>query len=423
MLRLAILLSCFSVATLVGQTQWTKYSGNPLISPGQINYYSCNGFDYWQSWMPTVLFENGIYRMWYVGDGYAPDRTYSFGYRISDDGVNWFSYEKNPVLLPGSSFDNQYMWGGTIVKDGTEYKLYYGGFSSTTQKWSVGLATSTDGIHWAKRPDPVLTGGGPGSWDVNGVSQPCVMKDGAGQYRMWFGGSTNQSTTAIGCATSTDGITWVEYSGNPILTATTANQWESFLVSDPRVVKVGSTYHMLYFGTPAAPTYQIGYASSSDGIQWSRYSGNPVVRLGQSGSWDDYSLSMHCVIWQDSTFKMWYAGRRADQIFQIGYATSPLGPTDVNPTKDLPEEFKLQQNYPNPFNPSTTLVYDVPGRSHITLKVYNTLGQEVTTLVDEERMAGSYSVVWDAQSVASGTYWTQMTADGKTVVQKMILLK
>ena len=213
MLRLAILLSCFSVATLVGQTQWTKYSGNPLISPGQINYYSCNGFDYWQSWMPTVLFENGIYRMWYVGDGYAPDRTYSFGYRISDDGVNWFSYEKNPVLLPGSSFDNQYMWGGTIVKDGTEYKLYYGGFSSTTQKWSVGLATSTDGIHWAKRPDPVLTGGGPGSWDVNGVSQPCVMKDGAGQYRMWFGGSTNQSTTAIGCATSTDGITWVEYSG------------------------------------------------------------------------------------------------------------------------------------------------------------------------------------------------------------------
>ena len=97
--------------------------------------------------------------------------------------------------------------------------------------------------------------------------------------------------------------------------------------------------------------------------------------------------------------------------------------TGVNPDVALPKAFALNQNYPNPFNPSTTLSYDVPTRSHITLRVYNTLGQEVATLVDEDRSAGSYSVVWDASGIASGTYLTQLTADGKSVVQKMVLLK
>lgn len=302
--------------------------------------------------------------------------------------------------------------------------MYYGAYSSSTGKWSIGYATSPDGMQWTKRATPVLTSGAPGSWDEMGPSTPCVLKEGTGQYSMWFTSYASSTGLAIGYATSADGITWTKHQGNPILTSRPSNAWESALVSDARVVKVGSTYHMWYHGAPGAGNYQIGYASSSDGINWNRFSGNPVLHLGSSGSWESFTLSMHSVIFEDSTFKMWY-GARDDyyQAFQIGYATSPLGPTDVEPIKELPQEFRLQQNYPNPFNPSTTLVYDVPSRSRITLKVYNALGQEVATLVDEERMAGTYSVVWDAQGVASGTYWTRMTADGKSVVQKMILLK
>ena len=96
---------------------------------------------------------------------------------------------------------------------------------------------------------------------------------------------------------------------------------------------------------------------------------------------------------------------------------------NVKPTQEGPREFRLQQNYPNPFNPSTTIEYDVPARAHITLKVYNALGQEVATLVDEERAPGSYTAVWDAKGVASGSYWSRMTADGVSMVQKMILVK
>jgi hypothetical protein len=100
-----------------------------------------------------------------------------------------------------------------------------------------------------------------------------------------------------------------------------------------------------------------------------------------------------------------------------------MTPTDVKPILQIPAEFNLRQNYPNPFNPATTIEYDVPARARIMLKIYNTLGQEVASLVDEERMPGTYSAVWDARGAASGTYWSRMTADGKSVVQKMILLK
>jgi predicted GH43/DUF377 family glycosyl hydrolase len=373
--------------------------------------------------MPTVLFDNGLYRMWYVADGYAPYRTWSIGYAVSEDGLNWFHYDKNPVLLPGFTFDNGYTWGGTVLKDGSQYKMYYGAYSSATQKWSVGLAVSTDGRQWTKHLTPVMTAGATGSWDEVGDNAPCVIKEGPGQYVMWFTGSNSSTIVALGYATSPDGITWTKFEGNPILTREPSNPWESYLVTDCRIAKVGTTYHMFYHGAPGSYGYQIGYASSSDGIHWTRYAGNPILRLGSSGSWESFTLSQHWVIWQDSTFKMWCGARGNDQIFQIGYASSPLTPTDVKPARRAPDDFKLSQNYPNPFNPSTTIEYDVPTRSRITLKVYNTLGQEVATLVDEERMPGTYSAVWDAKGVASGTYWSRMTADGKSVVQKMILLK
>jgi predicted GH43/DUF377 family glycosyl hydrolase len=373
--------------------------------------------------MPTVIYDEGMYRMWFVGDGYVPDRAYSFGYAVSENGVDWFQYAKNPVLTQGSNFDDRYMWGGTVIRDGNLYRLYFGGYSSLTQKWSVGMATSTDRIHWSKLASPVLTGGGTGSWDVNGVSQPCVVKESEGQYKMWYGGSTNQSTTAIGFATSTDGVVWEKYSGNPILVPSSNLPWESYLLSDPRVVKVGSTYHMFYFGANNSSLYQIGYASSENGTQWERYSGNPVIRVGESGSWDDYTLSAHWVMWKDSSFMVWYAGRTSEGIFQLGYATSQLTTSTVSPKREFPNEFSLHPNYPNPFNPSTTIAFDVPKKAMIQLRIFDMLGAEISTLVNEEKNPGSYSVTWDASGRSSGTYWFRLTSNGVTVTQKSLLLK
>jgi glucose/arabinose dehydrogenase len=89
----------------------------------------------------------------------------------------------------------------------------------------------------------------------------------------------------------------------------------------------------------------------------------------------------------------------------------------------LPETFILEQNYPNPFNPKTVINYQVPKNGIITLKVYDVLGNETATLVDEVKIAGSYSVDFDASQLTSGIYFYKLTAEDFSSVRKMILLK
>jgi photosystem II stability/assembly factor-like uncharacterized protein len=88
-----------------------------------------------------------------------------------------------------------------------------------------------------------------------------------------------------------------------------------------------------------------------------------------------------------------------------------------------PNEYKLSQNYPNPFNPSTTITYSLPKRSFVTLKIYDLLGRELTTLVNEEKPGGTYKVTWNAQNIPSSVYFYKITAGGYSKVNKMILLK
>ena len=99
---------------------------------------------------------------------------------------------------------------------------------------------------------------------------------------------------------------------------------------------------------------------------------------------------------------------------------------DNNPT--LPERFVLYQNYPNPFNAGTTIEYSLPRRSHVTIEVFNVLGQRVRLLVDREKSAGSYTITWDGtnhsgQLVASGVYLYRFQAGDHIETKKMQLLK
>lgn len=99
-------------------------------------------------------------------------------------------------------------------------------------------------------------------------------------------------------------------------------------------------------------------------------------------------------------------------------------PTDVNSSFDaLPETYALSQNYPNPFNPTTEIKYDIPTKSHTTLKVYNILGQEVETLIDEDKSPGHHSISWDASEYSSGVYFYKITADDFVETKKMVLAK
>ena len=88
-----------------------------------------------------------------------------------------------------------------------------------------------------------------------------------------------------------------------------------------------------------------------------------------------------------------------------------------------PEEFKLIQNYPNPFNPATTIKYQISKLSFITLKVYDVLGNEVATLVNEEKPAGKYEVEFNGSELTSGIYFYQMKTGSFIETKKMVLIK
>ena len=90
---------------------------------------------------------------------------------------------------------------------------------------------------------------------------------------------------------------------------------------------------------------------------------------------------------------------------------------------EIPQAFSLSQNYPNPFNPSTTIRFALPKSGRIELKVYNALGQEVATLVNEDKAAGTYSLQWNAGELASGVYFYRLKAGEYTDTRKLLLLK
>jgi hypothetical protein len=93
------------------------------------------------------------------------------------------------------------------------------------------------------------------------------------------------------------------------------------------------------------------------------------------------------------------------------------------PVTGVPEVFTLEQNYPNPFNPTTTIRYGLPRRGHIHLAVFNSLGQRVATLVQDEREAGFHEVVFDASRVASGVYYCTMNAANSVLTRKLLLIR
>ncbi|HMD14491.1 MAG TPA: T9SS type A sorting domain-containing protein, partial [Bacteroidota bacterium] len=135
---------------------------------------------------------------------------------------------------------------------------------------------------------------------------------------------------------------------------------------------------------------------------------------------------------QGTNFKLRGAVELQDVPFLIGVSNSSSALNAAASAKqiNLPTAFELHQNYPNPFNPVTVLSFDLPVSAHVRLTIYNTLGQVVRILVDEDQDAGYKSASWNAANVASGLYFYRLEAVATgdpskifTEVKKMLLIK
>jgi uncharacterized repeat protein (TIGR01451 family) len=228
----------------------------------------------------------------------------------------WTRDAANPIITEPGSFQPE-----VVVVAGT-YHMYYTDRSVIPE--IVRHRTSADGLAWSAST-VVLQSGAAGSWDDDGVVVSSVLVEG-GVLKMWYTGrGTTGPVNQIGYATSPDGVVWTKHAGNPVMSVGAAGQWDSARVREASVVHVGSTYHMWYGGTDNHPIYRIGYATSPDGLAWTKNAANPVLGMGAANTWDDATVYAPQVVHYGGTFHMWYSagdGPATNTAWQIGYASS-----------------------------------------------------------------------------------------------------
>lgn len=105
---------------------------------------------------------------------------------------------------------------------------------------------------------------------------------------------------------------------------------------------------------------------------------------------------------------------------EIGFK---YGSADVSNSENFAKDLELFQNYPNPFNPSTTISFSIPEEDFVSLKVFNSLGEEVAKLINETKPAGNYSVSFNASDLTSGVYFYKINAGSFVEIKKMVLMK
>lgn len=288
------------------------------------------GWDDYGVSQPAVVKQGPVYQAWYVGwDASNIDRI---GYAESFDGVHWTKFADNPVLHegPAGSWDESGAYNPTVIVEETAsgdpmYKMWYTGYSTTAKLARIGYATSPDGLVWTKHHTYVLDVGPYGAWDSAGVGECHVIKDG-NQYKMWFGGSDAWQWWRTGYATSPDGITWTRHASNPILREGPAGTWDEWAASAPAVVKVDGKYHMYYGGLDSNDVARIGYAHSRDGISWVKAPDNPQLTEGlEAGAWDSGNV-YHATFFIDrneSLYKMLYRGTDGSN-YGLGFAATSL---------------------------------------------------------------------------------------------------
>jgi predicted GH43/DUF377 family glycosyl hydrolase len=145
-----------------------------------------------------------------------------------------------------------------------------------------------------------------GDWDGGGVRYPAVIHDhDGGTYEMWFAGRDLEGLWRIGYATSPDGLNWTKHAANPVLDVGAEDEWDASGIVSPFVIKESPTsYKMWYSGGDESGTWRMGYATSSDGIHWAEHPSNPVLDLGDE-SWNNVRVLNPSVVYEGGLYKMW----------------------------------------------------------------------------------------------------------------------
>ena len=248
---------------------WPSLPGEPrasvlgLVRQGPLAWSGPNlSFESLQAGYPSVLWDAGVYKMWYFGC--TPSYFCQIGYATSQDGRTWTRY--GPVLGPSLPQDSQIAAYPEVVKVGATYRMWYGGYNGSNYR--ILAATSTDGTAWTKLGVSIDLGLA-GSQDGYYAVMPKVAFVG-GQYMMWYTGVSQPQppNAAIMLATSRDGLNWTKL--GVVLDHGATGALDSFGVFGGDVVFDGSMFRMIYDGQTNESSSTLLYAISTNGIEWQK---------------------------------------------------------------------------------------------------------------------------------------------------------
>ncbi|MBL8991693.1 MAG: hypothetical protein JNM63_00035, partial [Spirochaetia bacterium] len=254
----------------------------------------------------------------------------------TDPGFVWtWKPGPKPIVLAkeDSLYEGKAIGSPDVLRDGDLFAMYYAQ-GGKDDKGRIGLALSRDGVNWSKVANgkPILEPGPSGAWDSWFLDTPGIVKSGGGYFLYYVASRSNGTVGAsIGLATSANGTDFTRYSGNPVLTRGAVGSWEELWIESPVILKDSSGFKMYYSGVDAKWQVRIGLATSPDGTNWTKYSGNPILSTGKESEWDSYAVAVPAVLKKGNIYQMFYCGQATWETAlgfkapKIGYASSTDG--------------------------------------------------------------------------------------------------
>ena len=401
-----------------------------VASSGNI-YYSIDLGRNWE-WINATIQSQKLHNLAYYGS-YIYVVNYDRGvYRSRDNGKNWIAVNPEPFdYFIQSILANQYgVYVGTGSYVGGKYPKPYGSIyysSDNGANWTKSINSDYFKSSLFVEADIIIAGTANNFYggDVGGVY---ISTDGGINWNY-----NNFKTTDIssfskfgssilagggdGLFVSADnGLSWSKISNIPSIVI--ATDGSKIYIGNNNGIYASKDSGATFQQTGTYPTASIEiykndiYICGSAGLYRSENYGSTWLNVSTDGIiFSKIAIKDDNILGFDNVGGI-YTAHISDIIVSV----------EANP-QNIPLAYKLQQNYPNPFNPTTRISYEIPKSSFVTIKVYDVLGREVTTLVNEEKTAGIYSVQFNGSNLASGIYFYRIQAGDFVQTNKLVLMK
>ncbi|MBE2217805.1 MAG: T9SS type A sorting domain-containing protein [Ignavibacteria bacterium] len=400
------LITGYSYSQWVEQVSGTSLQLSSISAPDDNNVWICgnaglvkktvNGGTNWTT--TTAPAAEDLYNIWAI-DGNVALTTSSPAatnvYRTSNGGANWsLVFTQAGGFMDAiwmTSATNGFMMGDPVGGRWSLWRTTNGGVNwdstglyvpqiAAEASWNNSLYISGSNIYFGTNTNRIYYSSN------NGANWTSQTTPAASQYAVWFNTPTvGLSGGANMFSTVNGGTTW-------------SNMTSLGTSNISGITGIGTTW---YFVRQANLIFKSTNNGTTWAIDYTATVGAQYLHIGKSRT-----------------------GTRMWACTITGGISKSEGAVGIAPiSNEVPSAFGLEQNYPNPFNPSTTFKFNVPSASNVSLKIYDMLGNEITTLVNENLQSGVYEVKFDASTLSSGVYFYSLNAGNFTATKKMMLVK